>query len=113
MLIQEFYYNGAGYSKQEKESYLKYNPYTDGKFYLANFLTFNKFINKDTTLGLNLLSGFSDSAHQINGSYSYKLNDDLTFGFDLTSYFGTGSNSYTGDYSLPNFIIGVSAKMVF
>ena len=113
MLIQEFYYNGAGYSKQEKESYLKYNPYTDGKFYLANFLTFNKFINKDTTLGLNLLSGFSDSAHQINGSYSYKLNDDLTFGFDLTSYFGTGSNSYTGDYSLPNFIIGANAKMVF
>ena len=113
MLIQEFYYNGAGYSKKEKESYSNYNPYTDGELYLANFLTFNRFINKDTTLGLNLLSGFTDSAHQINGSYSYSLNNDLTFGFDLTGYFGTGSNGYTGVYSLPNYIIGINAKMVF
>lgn len=113
MLIQEMYYNGAGYSKTEKENYSKYNPYTDGQLYLVNFLTFNKFINKDTTLGLNLLSGFTDSAHQINGSYSYELKNDLTLGFDLTGYFGTGSNGYTGVYSLPNYIIGINAKMVF
>lgn len=112
MLIQEIYYNGAGYEDGHKEvpKTVYYNPYSDGQFYLATFLTFNKFINKDTTLTLNLLDGFSDEANQISGSYSYRVTDDLSLGANLMGYFGSGSSSTS---ATPNYVLGFSADLSF
>ncbi len=118
-LIQEFYYNGAGYKKNGYKQFPTsafYNAYTDGKYYLATFLTFNKFINKDTTFGLNLLNGFSDSANRLDVSYNYKLKDTVTLGSSVQGYFSSNTSSDTSSSSfniLPRVAISFSAGIEF
>lgn len=108
-LVQEAYYNGAGYDKNSKSGYSLYNPYSDGIYYLANFVTVNKFINKDLTLGANALSNLSDNVHQIGTNLSYKLNEEVNIGTSLTTFLGEqGASSF-----IPNYILGISADISF
>lgn len=117
-LIQEAYYNGAGYSKKGKEGFPVstgsmspfYNPYSDGIYYLANFVTINKFIHKDLTLGINALSNLSDNVHQVGGNLSYKLNEEVNLGTNLNTFLGEqGALSN----NISNYTLGLTAEISF
>lgn len=117
-LTQEVYYNGAGYPKNGKDGFPvstgsgspKYNPYKDGQYFLANFITLNKIINKDGSLTLNSLSNLSDNIHQISGTFNYEMNDEVTLGTSLTGYLGEQGALAS---SIPNYTLGVSAEVSF
>jgi len=117
-LIQEAYYNGTGYSKSEKDGFPPitaatspfYNPYSDGVYYLANFVTMNKFINKDLSLGINTLSNLSDNVHQLGGSLTYKLNEEVNLGTNVTTFLGEQGALST---NIPNYTVGFSADIKF
>lgn len=112
-LIQEIYYNGAGYSKSEKNGIPLnvYNPYSQGKWYLATFITFSEFLGDKTTLIFNVLSGFTDNAHQLNLTYNYDFTNRLTLGTFITGYISNGSKE--GEFYYPNGIIGIKGKYEF
>ena len=117
-LIQEAYYNGAGYSKSEKNGFPPkigvitpfYNPYSDGIYFLANFITLNKFVHKDLSLGINALSNLSDNVHQVGGNLTYKLNDEINLGTSVTSFLGE-QGALTGN--IPKYTLGLNANIKF
>lgn len=113
-LIQEFYYNGAGYEDGYRQfpNPKLYNAYTDGKNYLVTFLAFNKFINDDTTLGINLLNGFSDNASQLTASYKYKLKDAVTLGSSIQGYFSSNTSGSSSS-PFPRAVASFSAEIEF
>lgn len=118
MLVQEVYYNGAGYTKEGKEGFPPitgitspyYNPYIDGQYYLANFITMNKFLHKDVSLNLNALSNLSDNVHQVGGTLTYKLNEEVDLSTSLTGFLGEQGAL---ENSIPKYTLGLSAAISF
>lgn len=107
-LIQEAYYNGAGYN--DREDALFYNPYADGKYYLATFITANKFYHKDLSAGINALSNLNENVHQLGGNLTYKLNDEVSLGGNLTTFLGE-QGALKG--TIPRYTLGLSANINF
>lgn len=107
-LIQEFYYNGAGF--KNKEDHPLYNPYSDAKYYLATFITANKFYHKDLNLSLNILSNLNENIHQLNFNLTYKLNQEVNIKPYFTTYLGEQGNL---EGFLPRYLLGLSADIRF
>ncbi len=98
------------YSMFKQGGLPSYNPYSDGKYYLATFITANKFYHKDLSAGINALSNLNENVHQLGGNLTYKLNDEVSLGGNLTTFLGE-QGALKG--TIPRYTLGLSANINF
>lgn len=77
----------------------------------SNVYNFFRILGDKTTLIFNVLSGFTDNAHQLNLTYNYDFTNRLTLGTFITGYISNGSKE--GEFYYPNGIIGIKGKYEF
>jgi hypothetical protein len=111
-VIAEFFYNQTGYSQNMFQklsgaqlatfvaSYYHMGYY--GQYYGALFVTVNKFILSDMTLGLSGLANFSDLSGIAMATLSYSPVNNFTLSLQLGAYLAAGTGEYTISYNPAN-----------
>ncbi len=104
----ELFYNGSGYEDnmfQELSGIDRarffggtYHLGYYGKYYAAAFVTVNKFLVSDMTLGLSGIANFSDMSGIALVSLSISPVDNFTLSLQVSSYLGPDNSEYTATY---------------
>ncbi len=104
----EFFYNGSGYEDNMLQELNEINRARFfggyyhlgyyGKYYAAAFVTVNKFLVSDMTLGLSGIANFSDMSGIALVSLSLSPVDNFTLSLQASSYFGPDNSEYTARY---------------
>jgi hypothetical protein len=116
-LTGEFYYNYGGYvddmlgndairDRFLEEGYFERGNY--GKYYVALFSSYNKFLISDMTLEMQAIANLSDSSFIVSSGVDYELATNAVLCFSLEGYLGKRYREYTFEGNALNAEIAVS-----